>query len=400
MSTFSGLVEEIPGISIDCFNEENLNSSAFFLSHCHTDHMKGLGDSSFLKLLKQKNSNLYCSHISKSFLQSKFSGFDADFMDNHLICLDLDDTKIVHYVYNNVEYSVSVTSISAGHCPGSVMFLFSFKNKIILYTGDFRINKEDYSKLKSLHFSKSSIPLKIDEMYLDTTFMSDKFMKLPLRADSSRALCEAAKHWIQNDPKNIIILEISASIGSEFIYKELSLFLNEKIHVRNDLFQIYHRMEVLKNYVTDTCESTPIHACICKSESRKNKGLKTRPDVKDNNILTIIISTMKWADKDTTKIIEWDKLRERTINVCYSTHASYEELESFILYFKPKKIYPCVWHEKVQESLDKIVKKYLVVDLDANVEFKSADTVNISQFKTCQNSSYKSRFTSDDEDSS
>lgn len=32
----------------------------------------------------------------------------------------------------------SVTAISAGHCPGSVMFLFEQENRRILYTGDFR----------------------------------------------------------------------------------------------------------------------------------------------------------------------------------------------------------------------------------------------------------------------
>lgn len=42
MSTFSGLIEEIPGISIDRFDGENLKSKIFFLSHCHTDHMQGL----------------------------------------------------------------------------------------------------------------------------------------------------------------------------------------------------------------------------------------------------------------------------------------------------------------------------------------------------------------------
>lgn len=36
MSTFSGFIEEIEGVSVDCFLEENTRrSTAFFLSHCH-----------------------------------------------------------------------------------------------------------------------------------------------------------------------------------------------------------------------------------------------------------------------------------------------------------------------------------------------------------------------------
>lgn len=42
MSTFSGIIDEIEHISIDNFTGINLNSKLFFLSHCHTDHMKGL----------------------------------------------------------------------------------------------------------------------------------------------------------------------------------------------------------------------------------------------------------------------------------------------------------------------------------------------------------------------
>lgn len=42
MSTFSGVIKEIDGISVDNFLSFNLESKAFFLSHCHLDHMKGL----------------------------------------------------------------------------------------------------------------------------------------------------------------------------------------------------------------------------------------------------------------------------------------------------------------------------------------------------------------------
>lgn len=44
MSTFTGLMNEFPSISVDRFDNENLNSTIFFLSHCHTDHMVGLSD--------------------------------------------------------------------------------------------------------------------------------------------------------------------------------------------------------------------------------------------------------------------------------------------------------------------------------------------------------------------
>uniref|UniRef100_A0A4W2GVZ7 Protein artemis n=1 Tax=Bos indicus x Bos taurus TaxID=30522 RepID=A0A4W2GVZ7_BOBOX len=42
MSCFEGQMAEYPTISIDRFDRENLRARAYFLSHCHKDHMKGL----------------------------------------------------------------------------------------------------------------------------------------------------------------------------------------------------------------------------------------------------------------------------------------------------------------------------------------------------------------------
>lgn len=67
MSTFGGLVDEIPGISIDKFNGVNLNSKIFFLSHCHTDHMHGLSEAK-----DDLPGPLYLSEVSAVFVQRKF----------------------------------------------------------------------------------------------------------------------------------------------------------------------------------------------------------------------------------------------------------------------------------------------------------------------------------------
>lgn len=45
MSTFGGRIPELPYVSVDRFDGDNDRASAaFFLSHCHTDHMVGLAD--------------------------------------------------------------------------------------------------------------------------------------------------------------------------------------------------------------------------------------------------------------------------------------------------------------------------------------------------------------------
>jgi hypothetical protein len=36
MSCFAGRMKELKNVSIDCFENSNLSSTAYFLSHCHT----------------------------------------------------------------------------------------------------------------------------------------------------------------------------------------------------------------------------------------------------------------------------------------------------------------------------------------------------------------------------
>lgn len=359
MSTFPGLIEEVPGCSCDRFDGANLNSTAFFLSHCHTDHMKGL-NRDFFDHLQRHHKFLYCSHITKSFLAASTSyNLDARFVNEYLIELPLDDPRIIEYTHKGVEVTFDVSCITAGHCPGSVMFLFhtlTSAHKNILYTGDFRIHELDprLPTLESLH--KNGKPIHIDKMYLDTTFLDEVLYKeLPSREDSARELRLAAKKWLDKDWRNVVVLKISANYGSEYIYQDLAKFTGKRIHVKSHLYEVYSRMEVLARYVTDRAESTRIHACVAKNEN----GLKCRSAVGQENILTIVPSVLKWAGRKTACVIEWDKKMKQTKNVCYSTHASYNELEAFIRYFKPQDIYPCVCEPNDSDRILHVLKKIM-----------------------------------------
>ncbi|XP_011879832.1 PREDICTED: protein artemis [Vollenhovia emeryi] len=347
MSTFLGLIDEIPGISVDRFDGENRNSSAYFLSHCHTDHMEGLSYTFFMYLI-QYNKYLYCSPISKILLESKFGGKDKGSLLNFpcIKAIEVDEKFLVeHKSEGNVEITdLFVTCISAGHCPGSVMFLFERLDKFILYTGDFRINTRDYRKLKSLHYHVDSnrFPKKLAKMYLDTTFLDSDFRSFPTRKETINVMGREVRDWLKKSSRNVVVLDCSATYGSEYLYKELSTFLKDhikdsRVHVKHYVHESYCRISNLESYITNDPLSARIHACMKKGES-----LKCRTDVLEENILTIVPSAMKWRGEDSSKIGEWDKQKARMYNVCYSVHASYSELEEFILYFKPEEIYPCV----------------------------------------------------------
>ncbi|KYN40113.1 Protein artemis, partial [Trachymyrmex septentrionalis] len=355
MSTFVGLIKEIPGISVDRFDRENINSSVYFLSHCHIDHMCGLG-TTFFDHLKQYNKYLYCSRITKVFLEDKYYE-NLRNVETYVKDIEVDKKVCIEYRsnYNSEETDILfVTFISAGHCPGSVMFAFEKMDKLILYTGDFRINPKDYHKIKSLNYC-DDFPKKFDNVYLDTTFLSHDFIHLPTRIESINVMCKVVKKWLDESPRKVVILECSALYGSEFLYMELSKSLKTLIHVKEYVYNSYIRIPELACHVTNNPLDARIHACMSKNACRYRSGLKCRTNVLQQDILTIVPSVLKWKGRDTSVVGEWDKFNEKTFNVCYSTHASFDELKKFIQYFKPKKIYPCVCPENEQATINRLL---------------------------------------------
>lgn len=370
MSTFFGLIEEIPGISVDRFNEENLNSSAYFLSHCHTDHMQGL-NCEFFKHLQQCNKYLYCSRISKLFLKSKNFYIESCVKD-----ISLDRKVRIEYKNKaNDKNILFVTCISAGHCPGSVMFLFE-TDKLILYTGDFRINPKDYENIASLHSYKNYnvYPKKLTKMYLDTTFLDSDFKNFPTREKSIKKMCTEVEKWLKKSPRNVVVLECSALYGSEFLYVELSKIFNTYIHVKDCVYESYYCISDIADFITNNPQAARIHAC-----TNKFGRLKCCNNILEKHILTIVPSARKWRGKDTSVIGEWDNTRERTFNVCYSTHASFVELEKFIQYFKPEEIYPCVCLEEKKPSI-----YYWLNNIKSEIKVKENDAINNHKKYTLQ----------------
>ncbi|KYQ52561.1 Protein artemis [Trachymyrmex zeteki] len=350
MSTFIGLIKEIPGISVDCFDRENINSSVYFLSHCHFDHMQGLNDA-FFDHLKQYNKYLYCSRITKVFLENKYYK-NLRNVETYVKDIEVEEKVCIEYRSNSNSEETDilfVTFISAGHCPGSVMFIFEKTNKLILYTGDFRINPSDYRKIKSLNYYKdfTVFPKKFDNVYLDTTFLID-FIHLPTRIESINVMCKVVKEWLDESPRKVVILECSALYGSEFLYMRLSKSLKTLIHVKDCVYNSYIRIPELACHVTNNPLDARIHACM-------HKLMKCRTNVLQQDILTIVPSVRKWKGRDTSVVGEWDEIREKTFNVCYSTHASFNELKEFIQHFKPKNIYACVCPKNEEKTIYRLL---------------------------------------------
>ncbi|KAL7982764.1 hypothetical protein Chor_010362 [Crotalus horridus] len=157
MSTFGGVMREYPHLSIDRFDRENLRARAYFLSHCHKDHMKGLRAPSMKRRLAcSLKLRLYCSPVTKELL---LSSPRYTFWENYIVTLEVETPTQISLIEEATgeKEDIEVTLLPAGHCPGSVMFLFQGENGTVLYTGDFRLARGEVARMELLH-SGSRLP--------------------------------------------------------------------------------------------------------------------------------------------------------------------------------------------------------------------------------------------------
>ena len=183
MSTFNGQMQEIRNISVDNF--ENKESHCFFLSHCHSDHMKGLENLSHI------STPLYTTNLSALIIRKKYPSINIKILEygcSTNIELTDDDGKEIKFI---------VTALNGtGHCLGACMLLFQIEGLDILYTGDFRISLRHATNITLLNEIKSYGNL---ILYLDTTFLNESYKYFPSQQESSSKVIEIIdKHLSQS----------------------------------------------------------------------------------------------------------------------------------------------------------------------------------------------------------
>uniref|UniRef100_A0A665UB26 Protein artemis n=1 Tax=Echeneis naucrates TaxID=173247 RepID=A0A665UB26_ECHNA len=256
MSSFAGRMKEYPTLSLDRFDRENLHSRAYFLSHCHKDHMKGLkGPLLKRKLQFSRTVRLYCSYVTKELLLSnpKYA-----FWEEYIVPLELESPTQISLVdeASGEKEDIVVTLLPAGHCPGSVMFLFEGSQGTVLYTGDFRLAVGDASRLEHLH--SGSRVKDIQSVYLDSTFYDPRFHQIPTREVCLNGMLELIGNWISQSSYHVVWLNCKAAYGYEYLFTNLGEEFNTQIHVKN--LAMFKKMPEILSYVT-TDRNTQIHAC-------------------------------------------------------------------------------------------------------------------------------------------
>ncbi|CAB4056289.1 DCLRE1C [Lepeophtheirus salmonis] len=309
----------------DHFRGEAEVNDQFFISHCHSDHMVGLDK--LAPLLCRRNSvrvnhRIYCSMISKVFILRRFPFLHEkmikDIFPNEPIIIDVFDKDSESF------YKLSVTTIPADHCPGSVMFLFEAHHKTILYTGDFRFESKSLQSLKSLHDAHGSV-LNIDEMYLDTTFCHPGYKVFPTREESIENVWNLVNTWIRKNG----IYQIFERSGCRW-----------RIHVSQRKFLDYLCSDELGDCTTsDPKMGEWIHACSWQDAEvkahRVKKSSKEIPCAKGLfEVRSIKPSALYFLSNvgDANEEMSFVKqTRKQTFRVCYSSHSSMKELMEFVL---------------------------------------------------------------------
>ncbi|XP_057354212.1 protein artemis isoform X4 [Manis pentadactyla] len=248
---------------------------------------------------------------------------------------------------------IVVTLLPAGHCPGSVMFLFQGSHGTVLYTGDFRLAKGEAARMELLH--SGGRVKDIQSIYLDTTFCDPKFYQIPSRGECLSGILELVRSWITRSPYHVVWLNCKAAYGYEYLFTNLSEEFGVQVHV--DKLDMFRNMpDILQHLTTD--RSTQIHACRHPKAEEYFQWNKLPCGITSKNRIPLCTISIKpstmWFGERTRKTNVIVRTGESSYRACFSFHSSYSEIKDFLSYICPVNAYPNVI--PIGTTMDKVIE--------------------------------------------
>ena len=226
--------------------------------------------------------------------------------------------------------------------------------KRILYTGDFRFDDPrtpvgSLPCLQSLH--RSGVPLRLDELYLDTTFCSLAFPAFPARKNAEEKMWEVCQRWVrrngmfkESNPHHVVLLELSSSPGYESILQIIHhRSLNKwKVHVSEESPSCPSSLSTSDWTSSDPSKAPWIHAC---GKRRSHSSLPCQRGQFQVCVLrpgATFFTKQRMAELEAAGQDPGVAVSEggRSYRVCYSNHPSLLETEKFVKHFSPQLISP------------------------------------------------------------
>lgn len=264
----------------------------------------------------------------------------------HKIPIDCDESA----------YTVTVTLTSAEHIIGSAMFLLERESPKFrcLYTGDFRLTKQDLKLKKCFKLHKG---VKVfNAVYFDSTWCTpDNLWTIPTREDVLGGLEPLIDRHLQEDPSNYICIYTMYDVGYENMLRDLAKIADSGIHVTEERLSLYQGFPGMLDIFTTDSEKCRVHFCQ-KGFPNKSKGCsKVRRDYLSGRAMKLLFSYKSFIAEhklnQEQEVYVKNKRVKDMYNVCWSTHPSLEEVSDLLNYLSPDSIHANVVRDCPEEDI-------------------------------------------------
>ncbi|CAH8372533.1 unnamed protein product [Eruca vesicaria subsp. sativa] len=328
-------------ISVDRWRS---GSQAYFLTHMHSDHTRGLSPN-------WSHAPLFCSRTTASLFPSRFPGFDLSLL--RVVPLSSWQSLSLRSPSSGSPVLLHFMAIDAHHCPGSVMFMFRGEFGCFLYTGDFRWECDDNAAAKTtLVTAINEFP--VDILYLDNTYCNPIYT-FPSRQVAANLVADI----ILSHPSHDIVIGVD-TLGKEDLLVHLSRILNIKIWVWPERLRTMHLLGFQDIFTTDTSltrvRAVPRYSfsiqtleglnLMCPTIGIMPSGLpwlkrpfKGEDKLSGSLLAATTCNNRKPAVKEKELLLLQGAVHhfhDNMFSVNYSDHSCYEEIGEFINLVKPK----------------------------------------------------------------
>ncbi|CAL4954193.1 unnamed protein product [Urochloa decumbens] len=219
-------------VSVDKFSA---GSQAYFLTHLHQDHTRGLASAG-----GWRHGPLYCSPTTARLLPARFPGIDASLL--RPLAPGASASLSLSSPTSDRPLSLRVTAIPALHCPGSLMYLFRGDLGCMLYSGDFRweLGCDRARRAKQVLLDALAGDT-VDLLYLDNTYCHPS-LNFPPRP----VVAEQMVNIIRAHPDHEVIIGVD-TLGKEDLLLYISRALQTKIWVWPQRLQTMHLLGIDEN---------------------------------------------------------------------------------------------------------------------------------------------------------